>query len=195
MLEPPHRPCKRAYTEAARRRVHLATAIPGPPSGHRPGRRLARYIHIRQIWRRSWHSRTMQVTCRCASMKRVSFYCHAVRPIIQVFMEFLVLEQTTIMYWAKCLRADNAICCKKYNSDLTDFELTCRQCSRYGSTVPRRARTTEVDGHATDPASGDRCPATLVQHTKGQFDSGVHLKWVKTKFIEKNIVQDRWNIS
>ena len=31
----------RAYAGAARRRVHLATVLPRPPSGHRPGRRQA----------------------------------------------------------------------------------------------------------------------------------------------------------
>ena len=30
-----------AYAGAARRRVHLATVLPQPPSGHRPGRRQA----------------------------------------------------------------------------------------------------------------------------------------------------------
>ena len=30
------------YAGAARRQVHLATVLPRPPSGHRPGRRQAR---------------------------------------------------------------------------------------------------------------------------------------------------------
>ena len=34
---------------AARRRVHLATVLLRPPSGHRPGRRQARYAYIFQI--------------------------------------------------------------------------------------------------------------------------------------------------
>ena len=38
-----------AYAGAARRRVHLATVLFGPPSGHRPGRRQARQAHILQI--------------------------------------------------------------------------------------------------------------------------------------------------
>ena len=38
-----------AYAGAARRRVHLATKLLRPPSGHRPGRRQARHAHILQI--------------------------------------------------------------------------------------------------------------------------------------------------
>ena len=38
-----------AYAGAARRRVHLATVLPRPPSGHRPGRRQARHARILQI--------------------------------------------------------------------------------------------------------------------------------------------------
>ena len=38
-----------AYAGAARRRVHLATVLLCPPSGHRPGRRQARHARIRQI--------------------------------------------------------------------------------------------------------------------------------------------------
>ena len=38
-----------AYAVAARRRVHLATVLPRPPSGHRPGRRQARHARILQI--------------------------------------------------------------------------------------------------------------------------------------------------
>ena len=34
-----------AYAGAARRRVHLATVLPRPRSGHRPGRRQARHDH------------------------------------------------------------------------------------------------------------------------------------------------------
>ena len=34
---------------AARRRIHLATVLLRPPSGHRPGRRQARHAHILQI--------------------------------------------------------------------------------------------------------------------------------------------------
>ena len=37
------------YAGAARRRVHLATVLPRPPSGHRPGRRQARHARILQI--------------------------------------------------------------------------------------------------------------------------------------------------
>ena len=37
------------YVGAARRRVHLATVLLGPPSGHRPGRRQARHARILQI--------------------------------------------------------------------------------------------------------------------------------------------------
>ena len=37
------------YTGAARRRVHLATVLPRPPSSHRPGRRQARHAHILRI--------------------------------------------------------------------------------------------------------------------------------------------------
>ena len=33
------------YAGAARRRVHLATVLLRPPSGHRPGRRQARRAH------------------------------------------------------------------------------------------------------------------------------------------------------
>ena len=38
-----------AYPEAARRRVHLATVLLRPPSGHHSGRRQARHAHIIQI--------------------------------------------------------------------------------------------------------------------------------------------------
>ena len=38
-----------AYAGAARRRVHLVTVLPRPPSGHRPGRRQARHAHIIQL--------------------------------------------------------------------------------------------------------------------------------------------------
>ena len=38
-----------AYVVAARRRVHLVTVLLRPPSGHRPGRRQARHVHILQI--------------------------------------------------------------------------------------------------------------------------------------------------
>ena len=38
-----------AYAGAARRRVHLVTVLLRPPSGHRPGRRQARHVHIFQI--------------------------------------------------------------------------------------------------------------------------------------------------
>ena len=38
-----------AYAGAARRRVHFATVLPRPPSGHRPGRRQARIARILQI--------------------------------------------------------------------------------------------------------------------------------------------------
>ena len=38
-----------AYAGAARRRVHLATVLLGPPSGHRPGRSQARHARILQI--------------------------------------------------------------------------------------------------------------------------------------------------
>ena len=37
------------YAGAARRRVHLATVLPRPPSGHRPGRRQARHTRFLQI--------------------------------------------------------------------------------------------------------------------------------------------------
>ena len=37
------------YAGAARRRVHLATVLLRPPSGHRPGRRLTRHVQILQI--------------------------------------------------------------------------------------------------------------------------------------------------
>ena len=37
-----------AYGGAARRRVHLATVLRRPPSGHRPVRRQARHAHILQ---------------------------------------------------------------------------------------------------------------------------------------------------
>ena len=37
------------YAGAARRRVHLATVLVRPPSGHRPGRRQARHARILQI--------------------------------------------------------------------------------------------------------------------------------------------------
>ena len=37
------------YAGAARHRVHLATLLLRPPSGHRPDRRLARLVHILQI--------------------------------------------------------------------------------------------------------------------------------------------------
>ena len=37
-----------AYSELARRRVHLATVIIRPPFGHRPGRRQAHHAHIFQ---------------------------------------------------------------------------------------------------------------------------------------------------
>ena len=43
------RPGMGAYAGAARRRVHLATVLLRPPSGHRPGRRQARHAHILQI--------------------------------------------------------------------------------------------------------------------------------------------------
>ena len=36
------------YAGAARRRVHLATVLLQPPSGHRPDRRQARHVHILQ---------------------------------------------------------------------------------------------------------------------------------------------------
>ena len=36
-----------AYAGAARRRVHLATVILRPPSGHRPGTRQARHSFVR----------------------------------------------------------------------------------------------------------------------------------------------------
>ena len=38
-----------AYAGTARRRVHLATVLLWPPSGHRPDRRQARHVHILQI--------------------------------------------------------------------------------------------------------------------------------------------------
>ena len=38
-----------AYPGAARRRVHLATVLLRPPSGHRSGRRRARHAHILPI--------------------------------------------------------------------------------------------------------------------------------------------------
>ena len=38
-----------AYAAAARRRVHLTTVLPRPPSGHRQGRRQARNARILQI--------------------------------------------------------------------------------------------------------------------------------------------------
>ena len=38
-----------AYAGAARRRVHLATVLFRPPSGHRLGRRQARHAHILHI--------------------------------------------------------------------------------------------------------------------------------------------------
>ena len=38
-----------AYGGAARRRVHLATVLLRPPSGHRPGRRQTRHARILQI--------------------------------------------------------------------------------------------------------------------------------------------------
>ena len=38
-----------AHAGAARRRVHLAVVLLRPPSGHRPGRRQARYARILQI--------------------------------------------------------------------------------------------------------------------------------------------------
>ena len=38
-----------AYLGAARRRVHLATLLPRPPSGYRPDRRQARHAGILQI--------------------------------------------------------------------------------------------------------------------------------------------------
>ena len=37
-----------AYVGAARRRVHLVTVLLRPPSGHRPGRRQARHVHMLQ---------------------------------------------------------------------------------------------------------------------------------------------------
>ena len=37
------------YAGAARRRVHLATVLLRPPSGHGPGRRQARHARILQI--------------------------------------------------------------------------------------------------------------------------------------------------
>ena len=37
------------YAGAARRRVHLATVLLGPPPGHRPDRRQARHARILQI--------------------------------------------------------------------------------------------------------------------------------------------------
>ena len=37
------------YAGAARRRVHIATVLVRPPSGHRPGRRQARHARILQI--------------------------------------------------------------------------------------------------------------------------------------------------
>ena len=37
------------YVGAARRRVHPVTVILRPPSGHRPGRRQARHVHILQM--------------------------------------------------------------------------------------------------------------------------------------------------
>ena len=37
------------YAEGARRRVHLATVLPRPPSGHRPDERQARHACILQI--------------------------------------------------------------------------------------------------------------------------------------------------
>ena len=39
----------RAYAEAARRRMQLATVLFRPPSGHRPGRRQARHARTPQI--------------------------------------------------------------------------------------------------------------------------------------------------
>ena len=38
-----------SYAGAAHRRVHLATVLLRPQSGHRPGRRQARHAHILQI--------------------------------------------------------------------------------------------------------------------------------------------------
>ena len=38
-----------SYAGAARRRVHLATVLLRPPSGHRPGRRQGRHARILQI--------------------------------------------------------------------------------------------------------------------------------------------------
>ena len=38
-----------AYAGAARRRVHLATVLLKPPSGHRPGRRQARHARLLRI--------------------------------------------------------------------------------------------------------------------------------------------------
>ena len=38
-----------AYGGAAHRRVHLATVLLRPPSGHRSDRRQARHVHMLQI--------------------------------------------------------------------------------------------------------------------------------------------------
>ena len=48
----------RAYAGAARRRIHLATVLPRPPSGHRPDGRRARQADI-HMYGVSWfkHSR------------------------------------------------------------------------------------------------------------------------------------------
>ena len=52
------------YDEATRRRVHSATVLLRPPSGHRPGRRQARYTSILQIRRHHKQSRSTWTATR-----------------------------------------------------------------------------------------------------------------------------------
>ena len=56
-----------AYAKAARRRVHLATVLLRPPSGHRPGRRQARHARIFHIGLRLVIARADAGPCRAAS--------------------------------------------------------------------------------------------------------------------------------
>ena len=72
-----------AYTGAVRCRVHLATVLPRPPSGHRPGRHLARHarilqvgLHLTQPWRMwtpSRHGRAPRISTRKNPMSGILY--------------------------------------------------------------------------------------------------------------------------
>ena len=73
-----------AYAGAARRRVHLATVLLRPPSGHRPGRRQARHARILQIGLHLTQPRSVWAPPRHGPAPRISIR-YSVRFVFQVF--------------------------------------------------------------------------------------------------------------